>query len=186
MKETMNPCVYELQHERLFEHHNVDFLLKGEQKIIKPWSQSQTHATSGKILEKPQFLLSIVACITLLTGEIPKTIFSKKDVDSFGLRKGQLLGCKKTLHGSLQKIFILRWIFSILPKIKKFTGVKISSNCLQINCGDLLENLEIQPHYLGFRNLKTFDQRFNISKKTSKTLSLTGTGLPLKNDSTTN
>jgi len=186
MNEIINPCIYELQHEKLVEHHNIDFLLKGQTKIIQPWYQSKTHATSGKLLEKPQFLFSIIACILLLTGEIPKTIFSKKDVDSFDLRKNQLLGCKTTLHGTLQKTFILRWIFAILPKIKKFSGITIFLSSLNVNCGDLLENFEIQPHYLGFRDLKTFDQSFYIQKTSSKNLSLSGSGLPVKNDSISN
>jgi large subunit ribosomal protein L5 len=62
--------------------------------------------------------------LTLITGQKAVSTNSKKDISNFKLRKGMPIGAKVTLRGEKMYEFLERLIFSALPRIRDFNGIK--------------------------------------------------------------
>ena len=62
--------------------------------------------------------------LSLITGQKAVSTVSKKDISSFKLRKGMPIGAKVTLRGEKMYEFLERLIFSALPRIRDFDGIK--------------------------------------------------------------
>jgi large subunit ribosomal protein L5 len=60
----------------------------------------------------------------LITGQKAVSTMSKKDISNFKLRKGMPIGAKVTLRGEKMYEFLERLIFSALPRIRDFDGIK--------------------------------------------------------------
>jgi large subunit ribosomal protein L5 len=62
--------------------------------------------------------------LSLITGQKAVSTISKKDISNFKLRKGMPIGAKVTLRVVLMYEFLERLIFSALPRIRDFNGIK--------------------------------------------------------------
>jgi len=60
----------------------------------------------------------------LITGQKPISTFSKKDISNFKLRKGMPIGVMVTLRGDKMYEFLERLVYSSLPRIRDFNGIK--------------------------------------------------------------
>ena len=62
--------------------------------------------------------------ITKISGQKAVATISKKDVESFKLRKGMPIGVKVTLRGERMYEFLDRLVTSALPRVRDFNGIK--------------------------------------------------------------
>lgn len=62
--------------------------------------------------------------MTLIAGQKAVVTKSKKDISNFKLRKGMPIGAKVTLRGEKMYEFLERLIWSSLPRIRDFNGIK--------------------------------------------------------------
>ncbi|CAI8359179.1 MAG: 50S ribosomal protein L5 [Flavobacteriia bacterium] len=62
--------------------------------------------------------------LSLITGQKAVSTVSKKDISNFKLRKGMPIGAKVTLRGDKMYEFLERLIYSALPRIRDFDGIK--------------------------------------------------------------
>jgi len=65
--------------------------------------------------------------ITNISGQKAIATISKKDVASFKLRKGMPIGVKVTLRGERMYEFLDRLVTAALPRVRDFTGVKVTA-----------------------------------------------------------
>lgn len=79
-------------------------------------------ATSDKKLVERMSLI-----VGQITGQKPKITKAKKSIATFKLREGDPIGVMVTLRGKRMYEFMEKLITIILPRIKDFHGVKISS-----------------------------------------------------------
>lgn len=61
-----------------------------------------------------------------ITGQKAIATYSKKDISNFKLRKGMPIGAKVTLRGEKMYEFLQRLIWTSLPRIRDFNGLKNS------------------------------------------------------------
>lgn len=61
-----------------------------------------------------------------ITGQKAVATYSKKDISNFKLRKGMPIGAKVTLRGEKMYEFLERLIWTSLPRIRDFNGMKAS------------------------------------------------------------
>ena len=64
--------------------------------------------------------------ISNISGQKAIATLSKKDVSSFKLRKGMPIGVKVTLRGERMYEFLDRLVTAALPRVRDFSGVKVS------------------------------------------------------------
>ena len=64
--------------------------------------------------------------ITNISGQKAIATMSKKDVASFKLRKGMPIGVKVTLRGERMYEFLDRLVTAALPRVRDFTGIKVT------------------------------------------------------------
>lgn len=62
--------------------------------------------------------------LSRITGQKAVPTYSKKDISNFKLRKGMPIGAKVTLRGQRMYEFLERLIWSALPRIRDFSGIK--------------------------------------------------------------
>lgn len=65
--------------------------------------------------------------LVLITGQKPVIIQAKKSIASFKIREGQDIAYKTTLRGQKMRDFFIRLIGVVIPRIKDFRGIEISS-----------------------------------------------------------
>lgn len=82
-------------------------------------SQGVGAATADKKLVE-----NAVKEMTTITGQKAIVTYSKKDISNFKLRKGMPIGAKVTLRGDKMYEFLERLIWSSLPRIRDFNGIK--------------------------------------------------------------
>jgi large subunit ribosomal protein L5 len=133
------------------------------------------HSSSGKIAQDKKHILPILLGFEYITGQKPATIWSKKSIASFRLRKDSLLGCRVTLRKNALYSFFEKYINSYLPRVYDWQTLKQSEKhkYLQLSSGhrDPFLFFELEPlsdHLQGF-------QGFQLSwKMTSTDLSKMG------------
>lgn len=59
-----------------------------------------------------------------IAGQKAIATYSKKDISNFKLRKGMPIGAKVTLRGEKMYEFLERLVWSSLPRIRDFNGIK--------------------------------------------------------------
>ncbi|MCR9153269.1 MAG: 50S ribosomal protein L5 [Croceimicrobium sp.] len=91
----------------------------GLKKIVI--SQGVGEATGDKKLVE-----QAVEQMTMITGQKAIVTYSKKDISNFKLRKGMPIGAKVTLRGEKMYEFLERLLWSALPRIRDFRGIKNS------------------------------------------------------------
>jgi len=62
--------------------------------------------------------------MTMIAGQKAIVTYSKKDISNFKLRKGMPIGAKVTLRGVQMYEFLERLLWSSLPRIRDFSGIK--------------------------------------------------------------
>ncbi len=62
--------------------------------------------------------------MTRIAGQKAVSTVSKKDISNFKLRKGMPVGARVTLRGERMYEFLERLIWSALPRIRDFNGIK--------------------------------------------------------------
>ncbi len=62
--------------------------------------------------------------MTRIAGQKAVATMSKKDISNFKLRKGMPVGARVTLRGERMYEFLERLIWSSLPRIRDFNGIK--------------------------------------------------------------
>lgn len=82
-------------------------------------SQGIGEATADKKLVD-----NAVAEMSKIAGQKAIITYSKKDISNFKLRKGMPIGAKVTLRGQQMYEFLERLLWSALPRIRDFTGIK--------------------------------------------------------------
>lgn len=78
-------------------------------------------------LDDKKVLDKIVEELTLITGQKPMIRLAKKSIAAFKLREGQAVGVSVTLRGQKMKDFISKLIGIVLPRVRDFHGVSLSS-----------------------------------------------------------
>lgn len=84
-------------------------------------SQGVGEATGDKKLVE-----QAVEQMTTIAGQKAIVTYSKKDISNFKLRKGMPIGAKVTLRGERMYEFLERLLWSALPRIRDFNGIKNS------------------------------------------------------------
>lgn len=84
-------------------------------------SQGVGEATGDKKLVE-----QAVEQMTMIAGQKAIVTYSKKDISNFKLRKGMPIGAKVTLRGERMYEFLERLLWSALPRIRDFNGIKNS------------------------------------------------------------
>ena len=77
----------------------------------------------GDAVADKKLIDSAVQDMGLITGQLPISINSKKDISNFKLRKGMPIGVKVTLRGDKMYDFLDRFINVALPRTRDFRGV---------------------------------------------------------------
>ena len=66
---------------------------------------------------------SLKTDISLITGQIPKVVMSRKAISNFKLRKGMPVGLTVTLRGDRMYAFLEKLIAIVLPRVRDFRGI---------------------------------------------------------------
>jgi large subunit ribosomal protein L5 len=77
----------------------------------------------GEAKDNDKALDASASDITIITGQKPQLIKSKKSVAAFKLRAGQTIGIKSTLRGRRMWFFLDKLLSVALPRIRDFRGV---------------------------------------------------------------
>jgi len=77
----------------------------------------------GEALSNKKAIESATNDLMLITGQKPVTTKAKKDISSFKLRKGDIVGLKVTLRGLKMYDFVEKFIKIVLPRIRDFRGI---------------------------------------------------------------
>jgi len=77
----------------------------------------------GKEADRKQAVEDAVKDMTLIAGQKPIITMSKKAIANFKLREGEAIGIKVTLRGTRMYDFMLRLLFTAIPRVRDFRGV---------------------------------------------------------------
>lgn len=77
----------------------------------------------GEAPKNAKLLDSIVAELTLISGQKPIVTRARKSISNFGLREGMAIGAKVTLRGARMYEFLDRLINVAIPRVRDFRGV---------------------------------------------------------------
>ena len=78
---------------------------------------------AGDAKENAKVIDSIIADLTLITGQKAVPTYAKKSVANFKLRAGQKIGAKVTLRGERMYEFMDRLFNLSLPRVRDFKGI---------------------------------------------------------------
>jgi large subunit ribosomal protein L5 len=81
----------------------------------------------GDAPKNPKALDSVVAELTVITGQKPVVTRAKKSVSNFSIREGMPIGAAVTLRGARMYEFLDRFINVAVPRIRDFRGVPTKS-----------------------------------------------------------
>jgi len=81
----------------------------------------------GEATQDSKILDDAAADLALITGQRPALTQSSKSISNFKLRSGAKVGCKTTLRGAMMYEFLDRLVNAVLPRIRDFRGVSLSS-----------------------------------------------------------
>ena len=84
-------------------------------------------AYSPSSSEDKEFLHVAMAVVQAITGEFSQVATIKRDVQSWGIRKGRVAGAKATLYGPSAYEFVDKLVTLVLPKIKDWPGLKATT-----------------------------------------------------------
>jgi len=78
---------------------------------------------AGDAKENAKVIDTIIADLTLITGQKAVPTYAKKSVANFKLRAGQKIGAKVTLRGDRMYEFMDRLFNLALPRVRDFKGI---------------------------------------------------------------
>ncbi len=78
---------------------------------------------AGDAKENAKVIDTIIADLTLITGQKAVPTYAKKSVANFKLRAGQKIGAKVTLRGERMYEFMDRLFHLALPRVRDFKGI---------------------------------------------------------------
>jgi large subunit ribosomal protein L5 len=78
---------------------------------------------AGDAKENAKVIDTIIADLTLITGQKAVPTYAKKSVANFKLRAGQKIGAKVTLRGERMYEFVDRLFNLALPRVRDFKGI---------------------------------------------------------------
>lgn len=104
-----------------------------------------------------KYLSSILLTLQLITYQKSKITTSKQSNIFLKIRKGNPVGCKVTLRKYALFYSITNFLINIFPKLKNFTGFKVSKtyqfNTFSYTIKDILIFSELSNYYHLFNNL---------------------------------
>ncbi len=91
----------------------------------------------GEAVKNKKVLGEVEKELALITGQKPILTKARKSVSSFKIRKGMPIGVKVTLRGKKMYHFLEKLVKIIIPRIKDFRGISLSSldNTGNLNIG---------------------------------------------------
>ena len=78
---------------------------------------------AGDAKENSKVIESVIADLTLITGQKAVPTYAKKSVANFKLREGMKIGAKVTLRGEKMYEFVDRLFNFALPRLRDFKGI---------------------------------------------------------------
>jgi large subunit ribosomal protein L5 len=78
---------------------------------------------AGDAKENSKVIESVIADLTLISGQKAVPTYAKKSVANFKLREGMKIGAKVTLRGARMYEFVDRLINLALPRVRDFKGI---------------------------------------------------------------
>ena len=82
---------------------------------------------TGKLRDKKDAVETVVAHLTLITGQKPSPRPARVAVSSFKTREGMIIGYKVTLQGKMMYDFLDRFIHLAIPRTRDFRGLNPES-----------------------------------------------------------
>ena len=82
---------------------------------------------TGKIKDTEEFKKTIISDLAAITGQKPKWNIAKKSISGFKLRAGEVVGFSVILRGVRMYDFIEKLISVVLPGVRDFRGLSLSS-----------------------------------------------------------
>ena len=79
----------------------------------------------GEALSNKKAVETVVDQISLITGQKPVATRARKDISTFKLRKGEIVGVKVTLRAGKMYDFVEKLIKIVLPRIRDFRGISL-------------------------------------------------------------
>jgi large subunit ribosomal protein L5 len=81
----------------------------------------------GQAIKNKELLKSAATDLAAITGQRPSVRQAKLSVASFSLRKGMKIGLTSTLRGDRMYDFLERLFSIVLPRLRDFRGLKVTS-----------------------------------------------------------
>jgi len=153
-------------------------------KKTKPIPPSQSHESIPRLEEvyihcmikqaihNKQHLLSGIMALQCITSERPKVIYSKTGVANWKLRAGMPIGCMVCIKGPPMYTFIDKLSEIVLPRLKEWYGVPITSGdsngniAMGFPASALALFPDIEGNYDSFPLMTGFDVIFNTTAYT--------------------
>ena len=98
-----------------FEYKSVMQIPKFDKIVI--------NVGAGDAKENTKVIDSIIADLTMITGQKAVPTYAKKSVANFKLRQGMKIGVKVTLRGDKMYEFMDRLFNFALPRVRDFKGI---------------------------------------------------------------
>ena len=80
----------------------------------------------GEALSNKKAVETVMDQISLITGQKPVATRARKDISTFKLRKGEIVGVKVTLRAGKMYDFVEKLIKIVLPRIRDFRGISLT------------------------------------------------------------
>ncbi len=81
----------------------------------------------GKNRDDANYKEAVINDLMAITGQRSHERRARKSVAGFNVRKGNVIGYRVTLRGKRKDDFISRFINVVLPRVRDFRGIKMSS-----------------------------------------------------------
>ena len=85
----------------------------------------------GRASQQPNFeekmLVQVMGDIAAISGQKPQVRQAHKSIAGFKIREGQTVGARSTLRGRRMVDFFERLITIVMPRVRDFTGITLTS-----------------------------------------------------------
>ena len=132
-----------------------DFLLKYQTKNTKILPRLEKVILSAKL--SVNYKTSISVLIGILTFLKPCLTYSRKNLLTINLRKGEPVGIKITLRQKQMENFITLFLFEILPSLKKFKNLSFKNGSLQWQIKDIFDYEDLLDIYIYISEVPLLD-----------------------------
>lgn len=80
----------------------------------------------GKNRDNKTYVEAVQKDLAAITGQKPSERRAKKSIAGFNVREGNLVGYSVTLRGKRMESFLIRFVGTVLPRIRDFRGLSLS------------------------------------------------------------